>query len=399
MQRNANRSRTVESSDVWSLQKFIDAFEPHVSPELLAHIYVEILFELEIIHRQNSAHGALGPDTIMIHRDGTVELSEERAEGTPQGDLYTLALMFQSIMLHYGRSTFRWRAGRAKWRRNRSASTGLQDAARIHPMLKLILKKASAQKARRRYANAWQLRAALLDFLAELGVEHERYFLRQFIRRPLNYNQELSRELSERECRRIEESSKWGMRRATSHELQYLLEVSPGNPKALSLLRMVREGRRRALAQFAYASAVVALLLVGGSVILTKLHLLPPSVPKQEGAPLVIEAAPSPAASISRGISSKDGYIDVTEEERVSPTLALIKPDMGQVHLELDDDAVAYFDAAPNVARPYKNGDRIWLSEGSHSVTIVKPGYPQAIAQLSIKSGHLTTLAARATAN
>lgn len=396
MQRNAQRFKTVESSDVWSLQRFIDSFEPHVSPELLVHLYVDVLFELEIIHRQNSAHGALGPDTILIHRNGDIKLSEERAAGTQQGDLYSLALIFQSIMLHYGRSTFRWRQGRAKWRRNRSARTELHDAARIHPTLKSILRKAASPKPKRRFANAWQLRAALLDFLAQLDVEHERYFLRHFIRSPLRYNQELARVLSERECKRVEDSSKWGMRRIADQELQYLLEVSPGNPKALGLLRMVRQGRKRAVAQLVYASTMLALLLVGGSVILTKLHLLPPSAPKHEGQPLVIEAA---SPSVSRGISSRGGYIDITEEERVSPRLSLLKPGMGQVNLELDEDAVAYFDAAPDIARPYKHGESVWLSEGNHSVTVVKPGYPQAIAKLAIKGGHLTTLAARAAAN
>lgn len=400
--RNSTEQSPIDSAEVWSLQRFIETFEPHITPELLVNILIEILGGLEAFHRSGRAVGVLDPDEIMIFRDGHVELHPEpgATKSTPAEDLFYIALLFQSILRHYGRSTFRWRSERQvpiKWRRGRDSKPSAQDTARIHPVLKEIFARACSPNPKKRYTNAWQLRAALLDFLSGIDVSDSRFYTREFVRDPVEFNRELGRVISERECERVEMAADHGQRRRAVDELQYLLEVAPGNPKALSLLRVIRQGRQLLLSKLAYMTAIVALLLLGGSIIMTKLRV-PLMSERALEQPLVIERAdPLATPTPSRGLSSRHGFIDIAQEAHAAPTLSLVRPGLGKVELDLDDDARAYFDAAPGVARPYGNGQGVWLTEGRHTITIVKAGYPQAISSVTVNPGHVIELTARAT--
>ena len=388
------KTTMVDSVEVWSLQQFLETFEPHVSPELLVNIFAAMLKKIEECHRAQRRCSGLQFDNILIDKNGEVKFTEHDGDGDRADDLFELAALFQEAAVRFGRSTFKWGARRRPWQRSRAPQTNLHDAARIHPRLKEIFIQATAKDQRRRYKTSWRLRADLLDFLTSLGVEGERFSVKNFVRDPVKYNQDLNRLIGAREGALIERSALRGRRSVAMSELKFLLEIDPGSPKTLYLLRLVKEGRKRVVARIAYAALLVAMFVIGSTALVTKIGIAVRSKldPKQ---PLVIEPVP-PVTSRdgSRSLSSETTVIEINQTERPLLAHENTRPKQSAVLLKLDSAMRAYFDGFPNVARPYKNGDSIWLGEGPHTVTIIKPGLPQAIAQVDVKAGRVITLTA-----
>lgn len=384
----------------WTVSEFATQFAPNMTPELLINVLIEVLGQLEHWHRRGRVHGALQAASIFIHADGRVEVlgwdfsrvfpttsesamaessDAERAERpTATADIASAVVTINSLM---------------------------PEGLRVHPRLRRLL--ASAQSAPP--GGAWDLRARLLDFMASMGVEGEPFFIDQFLRDPLAYVRSLTVVLAEREYREIRHLNSRGRRRQAMAELHFLLEITPVNRQALNLWRTVKQGRRRWLAHAAYGAVIILILVLSSPVILQKLQLQAPSAQAPESRSTALLIEPLEEQTLENGVHAPPRAPGAERRPSMMPadpsSIALAEASQpiraprgasrGPLRLELDGDAKAYIDGTPGESSSYGDGVALMLPVGPHTITVVKPGYPPAIAHFNIRPDRELTISGR----
>ncbi|MEW6057554.1 MAG: hypothetical protein AB1540_13155 [Bdellovibrionota bacterium] len=362
----------------WTLQQFIGSYEPYITPEVLVLIFVESLLVLEGFHRRGRFHGVLDAQNILIDQDGLISLTTPKGVTVDQiaatrfTDLVMIGKTFFDLILRYNRSR-----------------------ARIHPWLEKILYRAGGRERKAGYNTAWDLRADLLDFLQELSLEG--FFLVHFIEAPAAFNRSVGIVMGDRQVKRVEKLIRHRHRKQALSELYFLLEVTPTNVAASKIFSKLKQGRTLLLARMAYVAAIVGLIVLGASVFLENYR-------GERSKPLLIEPVParrSPNAESEFGESNAKatGSIEIIQKSRSIPGLSVLHPDKGLVSLELDPDTLAYFDGRPGEVPARSNGAQIWLSAGTHSITVTKKATPPVIGQIEVKPGSSTEIIARLVAN
>lgn len=351
---------------MWWLAEFIHKKRSLVSPELLAIILVDALESLEEHHRRGEIHGRLSLEFIQISERGKVVIggwgSDTRA--STNGDIASLSEMFRNL---------------------------IGDSARTHPSLKKIL----ALGCTEMFKGAWELRAEVLNYLSDMGIEGEYFFVSNFIADPESYNRALIITLSEHEYVRIRELNRSGRRRMAALELNFLFEIAPINRQVLLLWRSVKRGRRDAILRLCTIVVIVFIVGSSGPIIASKLNLTWPKSNKLIVEPVAQNPELHEAARIERRPAGVETIMVLGQTINSVPAHLHPSPGMGGVQLELPADATAYFDGKVGVVKSYGNQELAWLSIGQHTITVTMPGVPPAMALLQLKSDRIINLTAQ----
>ncbi|MDP3274550.1 MAG: protein kinase [Deltaproteobacteria bacterium] len=307
-----------------TLRKFCEPLLP-LSPEIVAAIGMVLCDALACAHAQGVVHRDVKPDNVMLHRNGTLKLTDfgiahvadgngmtvtgqilgspahmapEQIDGRAvdgRTDLFSLGTVL--YLLAVGRLPFDAPAAHALLRKILDVDypAPLRSQPLVGHRFAAIITRCLAQKPEDRYEDAGALRKALGDFCLETGWKDPLENLKEFFATPTEF-------VSAHSARMLGVLASLGTlardRRDVGEALGYYnraLALDPGNAEVLALVRGIARHRRRQKNLRALAlvsTTAVCTAIAGGGVAM----MIKRSLPRAQLQPIADASAAQAAA-------------------------------------------------------------------------------------------------------
>lgn len=340
-----------------TLKDFIEQ-EQTFFPEVAALIAVEICEAIGHAHGLGIIHRDLKPENMMITTDGRLKLMDfgiakvidqqqqmtmtgsilgspahmapEMLEGRDldiRSDLFSLGTIL--YWLATGNLPFMGKNPHQTLRRILEGD--YLDPQQVNPELGTrlcrIIKRCLAMEPAERYANAGELKQALLETMDDLELDEPAAELTRFFTGPKAYIDALRPRVTERLLARGQTLLKAKQHRPALEALDRLLAMEPGHPEALSLVNSF-ERRKQLMRRLSWLGAAAALVLLAAFGAWAALTYWPPDDPSSADA--------GPADTLDAGLAAVVG--PKAEEPGPEPAQG---PDAGAVDKTVDAGTVA----------------------------------------------------------